>query len=224
VVQNAKVDIGKLGKGLLWTAIIVGGIVGAVRFLALKTWTVPTDDPALSASIAPSLAPGDLVLILHRGTPGFGDLVRCTDPDEPQRWVIGRIVGEAGDTVEISRGLLTINGRRAQQEATCKEAKIRVPHPQTGSPVDLRCDMEEIGPVLHKRALQGGENLLPPNNPMKRTVPPDSFFIASDNRVFPNDSTVYGAVPVETCDARIVFRVWSSEGFGDEDTRFEWVR
>jgi signal peptidase I len=223
VVQNAQVDIRKLGKGLLWTAIIVGGIVGAVRFLALKTWTVPSDDPALSASIAPSLAPGDLVLVLHRGTPGFGDLVRCTDPDEPQRWVIGRIVGEAGDIIEIEGGKITINGKRAPEESACKEAKIQVPHPQTGSPVELRCSLEEVGAVLHKRALRSGEMHVSTSGLVKRTVPPDTFFLVSDNRVFQNDSTVFGAVPVETCDARIIFRVWGSEGFSEEETRFEWI-
>ena len=42
------------------------------------------------------LAEGDLVLLL-RSTPKVGDLVRCADPDQPGRYVVGRLVAEQGE-------------------------------------------------------------------------------------------------------------------------------
>jgi len=208
---------------LLWTTLIVGVIAAALRIFLVRTWTIPSDDPALSSSIAPSLAPGDVVLLLHAGTPGFGELVRCTDPDEPRRWVIGRIAAEGGDTVEIVRSRLVVNGRKAPLETACKEAKIKVPHPNTGSPVDVRCDMEELGASLHKRAYKGGGDHHRVRAPVKRTVKPGFFFLVSDNRLFQYDSTTYGPVAVETCTDRIIFRLWSAEGFGDADKRMTWI-
>ncbi len=215
-------DLRKLAKFVLWTAVIGGASWGALRFLLVKTWTVPSDDPVLSSSIAPSLAPGDAVLLLHGLPRGFGDLVRCTDPDEPRRWVIGRIAGEGGDTVELTASRLIVNGRTADIEHACKPNVVKAPHPNTTAPVDLQCDMEDLGGVIHKRA-HGNPDGRATSAPKKRTVPPDSFFLISDNRAFQNDSFTYGAVPVETCDARIIFRFWSSAGFGDEENRFTWV-
>lgn len=219
--HNAPVSLGKVGKFLLWATIILGVLVGALRLFLVRTWTIPDDDPNLSASIAPSLEPGDSVLLFHAMPPSFGDLVRCTDPDEPRRWVIGRIVGEGGDTIEIERGNLTINGRKAPLESACKEPKIEVSHPNTGSTVELHCNTEEIGSVLHKRAMIVGEAST--IAPVKRTVAPGFFFLVSDNRAFQNDSTTYGPVPVESCDARVIFRFWGKRGFGDVESRLMWI-
>jgi len=222
VRETSRVDLRKLAKFVLWTAVIGGASWGVLRLLLVKTWTIPSDDPVLSSSIAPSLAAGDAVLLLHGVPRGFGDLVRCTDPDEPRRWVIGRIAGEGGDTVELTASRLVVNGRTADIEHACKPHVVQVPHPNTTAPVDLRCDMEDLGGVIHKR-VHGNPEGRAVSAPMKRTVPPDSFFLISDNRAFQNDSFTYGAVPAETCDARIVFRFWSSAGFGDADNRFTWV-
>jgi len=88
--------MGKFTKALLWTAGILAGVALILRLLLLKAWTVP-DDPRLAASVAPTLGGGDVVLVLTRGSPGFGDLVRCKDPEDPPRFVVGRIAGLAGD-------------------------------------------------------------------------------------------------------------------------------
>jgi signal peptidase I len=217
------VDLRKLGKFLLWTTLILGVIGGGLRLFLVRTWTVPSDDPVLSSSIAPTLAPGDVVLLLHAGTPGFGELVRCTDPDEPRRWVIGRIAGEGGDTVEVREPNVIVNGRKAPTETACAPAKIMVPHPSTGEPVEVRCNMEELGNSLHKRAYSKMDTY-GVKSPIKRSVQPGFFFLLSDNRNFRSDSTTYGAVPEETCDTRIIFRLWSSKGFSDADTRLMWIQ
>lgn len=219
---NNLVDLRKLGKGLLWTALILGVVGGALRLLLVRTWTVPSDDPVLSASIAPSLAPGDFVLLLHAGSVGFGDLVRCTDPDEPRRWIIGRIAGESGDTVEINQGRVTVNGVSAAIEHACVPNTLSIPDPNTGSAVDLRCDMEDLGGNVHMRGA-GAKRGMGVDAPIKRTVQAGFFFLVSDNRTYPSDSRTFGAVPIETCDARIIIRIWSADGFGDAEKRLSWI-
>ncbi|MFW5741257.1 MAG: signal peptidase I [Myxococcota bacterium] len=216
-------DLRKLGNFLLWTTILVGLVAGALRLFLVRTWTIPADDPALASAIEPTLSAGDVVLVLHAGNPGFGELVRCTDPDEPRRWVVGRIVGEGGDTVEIRGPNVIVNGRKAPTETACAPAQIKIPHPNTGEPVDARCDMEDLGASLHMRAYGGQDPYGRDRAPIKRSVQPGFFFLLSDNRNHRFDSTTYGAVPVETCDARIIFRLWSAKGFGDAEERFEWI-
>ena len=67
-------------RGLLWVLGIAGVVVAVLWAFLLKAWKVP-EDPVLAASVAPTLQGGDVVLVLTRGTPGFGELVRCPDPD-----------------------------------------------------------------------------------------------------------------------------------------------
>ncbi len=219
---NGPVNLRKLTKALLWTAFLLGIVGVALRLLLVRTWTVPSDDSALSASIAPTLAPDDFVVLLHAVAPGFGDLVRCTDPDEPRRWVIARIVGEGGDSIEINQGRLIINGQSAPLEHACLEPQIQVPDPNTGSPVELRCDMENLSGTVHPRASGVRENFSVAA-PVKRRVPPGFFYLVSDNRFNHFDSRIYGAVPVETCDTRIILRLWGVKGLGDTDTRMTWI-
>lgn len=209
----------KYWRVLLWTTLIVGVVVGVLRLLLFKIWVVPSDDKALSASIAPSLAPGDIVVLLTAGTPGFSDLVRCQDPDEPRRWVIGRIAGEAGDRVVIEGYNVVINEKRAVLEHACSPRQLTIEDPNTGAPVELVCDIETLGGATHKRGTRVGAEL----SQFERQVPQGFVWLLSDNRAYPNDSRVYGAVKPETCDSRIIFRIWGTKGFFDSATRFTYI-
>lgn len=91
--------MGKYQKALVWTIGTLAVVALLLRVFLFKVWTVP-DDPALGASVAPTLGAGDTVLVLTRGAPGFGELVRCRDPEDVSRFVVGRIVGVEGDVVE----------------------------------------------------------------------------------------------------------------------------
>ena len=81
----------KFLKGLGWVVGVLAVLVLGARLLLLRTWTVP-NDATLTASLAPTLREGDVVLLLFRGEREAGDLVRCPHP-EGGRWVAGRIVG-----------------------------------------------------------------------------------------------------------------------------------
>jgi signal peptidase I len=219
---NDRVDYRKYARAIIFIGVIVGLIYGGLRIFLIQFWTVPDDDAALSASITPSIAGGDTVILLHAGSPKFSDLVRCTDPEEPSRWVIGRIVAEAGDSIEILPTRLIVNGQPVRSETSCAPQTFTVDDPTTGSPVELRCDMENLGGASHMRATGKREGMAV-DAPIKATVQEGFFYLVSDNRFYPFDSRSYGPVPIETCDARIIFRLWSAQGFSDDETRFMWV-
>ena len=203
---------------LMW----VGGfflLIGVIlRFTLVEEWRIP-DDLVLGASLAPSLNDGDTVLMQTTGELGFGDLVRCLDPDDPSEYVVGRVVGTSGDVVEVKRGILWLNNQRYHSISSCPEGDYWVTHPNTGAEVEINCDKVELAGGWHFVGTVPKSQ----TSDSRHEVSAGHFFLLSDNREFHDDSRDFGPVPVDTCDARIFFRLWSREGWSDEAQRMEWV-
>jgi signal peptidase I len=208
----------KILRFLLWVAIVLGVLIGIARLTAIRWWRVPSDDPYLEASIAPTLRGGDLVLLWRLTEPGFGDLTVCPEPEASHRIVIGRIVGEAGDRVAVKGSTLTVNDSKAETEHACNPPRFGVEHPATGAELEQQCDVEVVGSTSHKRGSTGGHGVLPGD--VDTTVDPGRVFLLSDNRLLPYDSRDFGAVERSTCTETIIFRLVSEQGYFDVANRF----
>jgi signal peptidase I len=206
-------------KGLLWIAGILVVIAGILRATVLDAWRVP-DDPILAAAVAPTMAGGDMILLLTRGEAGFGELVRCTDPEDPTRFVVGRIAGIGGDIVETTGSALMVNGRDYPSESACPKATFTVAHPSSGSEVELSCSVVSMGGGWHYRGIAAKAS-----HPAKtRTlVGAGMLFLLSDDREFHDDSRDFGAIPRETCKERPVARLWGKAGWSDESRRLSYL-
>jgi signal peptidase I len=209
----------KFGRVLLWTVIIVGAVAGLLRAFVLKVWTIP-DDPVLAASIAPTLGGGDTVVVLTFGKGVFGDLVRCQDPEDPKKYVVGRISGVGGDVVETTGRDVIVNGTTYKGESSCPKPKYKVLHPTTDAEVDISCDVVQMGGGWHYRGYKA--------NPFKPTdtkteVSTGMVFLLSDNREFHDDSRDFGVLPQSSCNERIVFRLWGQEGWKDDERRMVYI-
>ena len=206
-------------KFLWWTGgtLIALALVG--RLLLFDVYTVP-DTGWLAASVAPTLGGGDTVLVLTRGEPSFGDLVRCPDP-EKDGYVIGRIVGTEGDQIEVKGRSLRVNGTRYDADEACAEPRRSVRHPDTDSPVELRCSRAGLGGGWH--FLVTSERYSPSNDASER-VAEGRVFLLSDNRDLHDDSRDFGAVPLAGCEGPIFFRLWGPGGFRESNGRFDVIR
>ena len=96
------------GKILLWVLGIVAVIVGVLRFFFVETATIAHD------GMAPTLIAGDRVAIWRKSEFAMGDVVVCQHPNEPGRWVIGRVLGKAGMRIETQRSQLMIAGEKPE--------------------------------------------------------------------------------------------------------------
>ena len=210
----------KFARFLFWTAVGVGGTIGLARLVALRWWRVPSDDPVLEASIAPTLRGGDLVLLWRATPPRFGDLVVCPEPDAPDRVVVARIVGEQGDSVVVVESNVTLNGKQAQTERACEP--FEVIDPNTGQEVKQRCDIEALDGQAHMRGSTAGQRLAP--SPQEREVGTGHVFLLSDNRQYPYDSRDFGTVERATCREAVVFRLVSKDGYFDQPNRFTFIQ
>ena len=190
------------------------------RAIFVDVWTLPEDDK-ISAAVAPSLAGGDTILYMKRNKPAFGDLVRCTDPDDATHFVVGRVAGLAGDSVETNGKELTVNGKRYLSEIACVEGKVTVPHPTSGSSVDITCDQVQMGGHPHFRGASDKAGIFTPTT----TVVGDGMlFLLSDDRSYHDDSRDFGTVPASSCSGRIIFRLVSKKGWSDANRRMSFVQ
>lgn len=209
----------KFFKAVLWTAIVLVVIGGILRALLMKTWTLP-EDLQLGASIEPTLHNKDTLVLLTRGKRGFGELVRCKDPDDPSRYAIGRIVGVEGDIVEIKGRHLYVNGKAYDPAQACPERHYSYIHPNTEAEIELQCGIVEMGGGWHYR---GNEKKASQQTATKVEVGEGMFFLLSDNIDFHDDSRDYGTVEKDACTEKIIFRLWGEQGFKDEENRLSYI-
>lgn len=208
---------------MLWSAVLAALVLGAMRAVAVRWWRIPLNDPWLQASVEPSLRGGDLV-VLWRLTPAhYGDLVVCPEPNAPERVVVGRILGEAGDSIVIEDGHVAVNGHSVPTERACTEAKLQVNHPGNGQPVELHCDLEKAGGSLHSRATRDVSSTSPAPARVATNVPDGRVFLVSDNRHLPFDSRDYGPVERSSCRESVIFRLVGQNGFFDVERRFTYI-
>lgn len=206
-------------RGVFWVIGVLAVIGLILRLTVMEPWVIP-DDAVLGVSMAPTLAASDTVILWTKGERGFGDLVRCTDPEDAQRWVVGRIVGLEGDTVEIEGGIVRVNGTRYGTSDSCQKSTMELTD-ERGNQYTATCSRVEMAGGWHFRAMVRGES---PESPVKSVVGPGRVYLVSDNRSLHDDSRDFGAVPAETCKDLIVYRLWQREGFFGSEERLTNVR
>jgi signal peptidase I len=209
-------------KVLFWVALVLGVLVGAARLTAIRWWQVPADDVVLEASVTPTLRGGDWVLLWRATPPAFGALVVCPDPSDESRVVVGRIVGEEGDSLTVQGAAIALNDHDALTESACNERVFHVTDPNTLAEVEQGCSMEALGGVLHMR----GDLTKLQREPQKttRTIGEGKAYLISDNRAYPYDSRSYGSVDRSSCKESVFFRLVSAKGFMDTKGRLTYIR
>jgi signal peptidase I len=203
-------------KGLLWPAGFAAVLGLLLYAFVFDLWRVPSDDPALAASIETTLSAGDLLLVRRSGDIEYGMLARCTDPDAPGRFVVGRAMGMPGDTISVYSTGVKINDKVLSTSNGCDERVVTVADPRDGHAVELACATVEYGginrPLLRTLTPPPKETVAP------ATVDHGRVYMVSDDLIFHLDSRDYGPLVPSTC-RHVVFRLWGGAGFSDAKHR-----
>jgi len=222
--------------GFFLAAIVVAGaIVVCLRLFVFQPFSIP------SSSMAPTLVPGDYVLVskisygygpysltlvtagLSRRIPdGWlpqrGDVVVFRAPGAGAVDFIKRIVGLPGDRIQLIQNVLRING-------------VAVPRERIGDAVEGATGQRA---TRYRESLPNGISYttfsLNDNGPFattpEYTVPPGHYFTLGDNRDNSVDSRMtkqVGYVPVENLIGRAEFIVFSHDNGVRWDRLFQAI-
>lgn len=159
-------------------------VFGFVRPFVMEPMRVP------SASMAPTLQPGDRILTNKLAydfyRPERGDLVVFDSLDQSKdEKVVKRIIGLPGDEISIERGTLMVN-RQTPDEPYLTPAGNPAPQQFPG--------LQTFGPLF---------------------VPKDHVFVMGDNRANSYDSRFFGPVPHENLVGEVSLRFWPLDRRGD---------
>ena len=224
------------GAALVWLALwrIRGGARArrmawagcaiCMGLLLARAWLVePFFVP--SASMAPTLLEGDLLLVQkfpyrlawpigeqpmwHTGNPRRGEVVVFTLPSDPDVRYVKRVIGVPGDEVAWIAGHWFVNGRQ-------------LPQAPGAAFHDDRGGARAQGWTVARQSLAGqGFSIIVPPAPDRFAahwvVPDDHVFVLGDNRGDSHDSRAFGFVPESLIlgrAGRLVFNLRHHDRFG----------
>lgn len=178
--------------------LVKAAVVPVALFLVLRTFVVEAFHIWPSGSMERTLLIGDFLFVnkvlygaeipvVHRRLPGLRsperqDVVVFQSMEEPELTVVKRIIGVAGDTLQMRDNVVRVNGRplvepyveRRDPAYDPAEPRMRtwqLAHYIGPDRVGYRPSLKNWGPLV---------------------VPPDSFFVMGDNRDESYDSRYWG--------------------------------
>ncbi|HEY3592783.1 MAG TPA: signal peptidase I [Polyangiaceae bacterium] len=209
-------------NAVVWVVLVAGIAAGFLRLTCMRVWTMPGDDSLLALSVLPTLEAGDVLVLLRGGSPSYGELVRCPDPEVPGKYVVGRILGEQGDRVLAEQAGVTVNDKTIRSIHACTPPKLSVHDLRSGEDLELACEIEEAGGTEYTRARAANPLIM--GQPYAVTVPEGRVFLASDDRYYHDDSRDFGPLLRDSCNERVVFRFVGVHGWFDQPRRMSVIR
>jgi len=196
------------------------GVALFLRAFVVEAFQIP------SGSMIPTLEVGDHIFvskfaysvgipftdakIVELGAPKRGDIIVFKYPPDESVDYIKRVVGLPGETLEVRRNEVFIDGKPMPREFTGKPC-VSGDIPEPGEEETERpCEawLEHLGSVTH---LAHQDPRFGPSNFGPVTIPAGHYFAMGDNRDNSKDSRVWGFVPYDLIKGRALIVWWSRD-------------
>ncbi len=156
-----------------------------------------------SASMAPSVLPGDYIFlnkaIYNLKSISRGDIVVFIYPDDRRKFFIKRVVALPGDTVGIRNSVVWVNNKPLLQDSIAQPPETNFALGQNTRIVD-----ETNGTAKYPILINGDQ----PENMAEITVPHGHCFVMGDNRPESKDSRHIGTIPLADVKGRLGYIYW----------------
>ncbi len=205
-----------------------------ISFLFIFRGAIADWHPVPTGSMKPTILEGDVIWenklaydlqipftdisLARLGEPKRGDIIVFTSEAAKKR-MIKRLIGLPGETIEIKKNQLYINGQPAEY------TKLRDPALEPLRKSDKEegiYALESVGSLTH--VLQVKPNY---NNPLQNygpiVIPKDHYFVMGDNRDNSADSRYYGLIPrteIRGHATRILLSLNTKENYKPRSERF----
>lgn len=216
-------------KGEIVRAMVIAAVIALlIRTFAFEPFNIP------SGSMLPSLLVGDYLFVskysygysqysfpfgiasfdgrIWEKQPERGDVIVFRQPKHPEIDYIKRLIGLPGDTIQVTGGVLHINGEPVQRE------RVGIHEEEEFGNLFVYTEYIETLPngVKHRIWEKSDEEQF--DNTREFKVPRGYYFMMGDNRDSSQDSRAtaqVGPVPAENLVGRAEFLFFSTEGTGD---------
>lgn len=171
------------GKRILFPIVAVGStLVGAAMLLARFYLYVPF--ATAGTSMLPGIPPGRTLYVDRtRAVPERGDVVVFTAAEAQGKELVYRVVGLAGDVVEVRGGKLWVGGTPVPR---CELGRAKTD--AEGTPRDVVAAVEKLG--ARSYAVYTHPGIPMPDG--RWEVKPGEVFVVGDNRDVAFDSRTFG--------------------------------
>ncbi len=195
---------------VLYIAVALAWFGSGFLFDAIHRSTAATIKTLIpGASMEPALREGDYILAHHGyydgNTPEAGDIVLYLKPGTDVT-VIQRVIGLPGDSIQITDGVLRINGEPVGRESI-DQATITGEERKSAFSYFRETLPDGASYIVSDQFGAGG---VFDNTPV-HAVPETHVYILGDNRDNSADSRIIGSVPIENLEARPTFIYWSRD-------------
>lgn len=109
-----------MAKKIIEYIILLAFFVSAFFFFSVKKGGFFYTD---TRSMEPTIRPGDRMVLIKTGILKRSDIIIFKDPENTEAYLVKRVIGLPGDTVEVAGGQLYLNGK-PMDEPYLKESFI----------------------------------------------------------------------------------------------------
>jgi len=206
MIRSSVVEAFKIPSGSMIPTLLIGDHIFVNKFA--YGFKLPFSDLV-----------GDPFYVINRAPPARGDIIVFIYPKDESYYYIKRVVGVAGDTVEIKNKVLMINGKDVERSVLPGDRSDTI-FAKLDDPKYSRTNLELYEERLDKAdhvVMQDKNNFLGESfGPV--TVPDNSLFVMGDNRDFSNDSRFWGFVPMKNVKGKAMV-IWLSLWVNFQDSQ-----
>ncbi len=192
-----------LFKVALWLGAVLGIVGGLLHYFFVQRIEIT------HSAMAPTLLYGEQALLWKGASLDFGDIAVCRHPGQPGTWVVGRVVGLPGTTVEADRnGQLLVDGTALARDW---QGEMRF-----YDPVEDRLEWMRYGTMKFGDYAEYGFFVKKKGRfTMRSTKVQEGLFLLSDNlTAVGHDSRAFGEVDPAQCLGQIFMRWRPADDYG----------